>query len=183
MSKEGNSSLGLKAVMHKSSYVFVLLIATTLIQDAAAHQLFNSEEMKTGGYMIQIATDPEIPGPGNPSHLLVVISDYDGNDLIDVQAGLKIFKDDILIHEVTPRIYRVGHIDIEYAFPESGVYIVEVNVINPFGKVISSKFNIGIIQTFGYIFFTMVVIGATFPPTVIGIILLSKRRKAKQART
>lgn len=53
-------------------------------------QLFNSEEQKIGGYKIQITTDPEIPGPRNPSRVLVAITDYDGNDLIDVMVGLNI---------------------------------------------------------------------------------------------
>jgi len=150
------------------------------IPEVNAHQIFNSEEEKIGGYRIQVATDPEIPGPGSPSRLMVAITDYDGRDFVDIRAGLKIFKNDVLIHEVMPRIYSTGHIDLQYTFPESGLYIVEVHIINELEKEISSKFNIGIIQTFGYIFYSMVVIGTTFPPTIIGIIYFMKRRKAKQ---
>ena len=166
--------------MRKIFPIFALIILAALVPEVQGHQMFNSEEEKIGGYRIQVATDPEIPGPGNPSHLLVAITDYDGNDLVDIRAGLKIFKNDVLIHEVLPKIYSTGHIDLEYTFPESGLYIVEVSVIDPFGKEITSKFNVGIIQTFGYIFFAMIVVGATFPPTVIGIIYFMKRKKAKQ---
>ena len=174
--------MALNAGTYKLCSISALLIAMTLIPQVEAHQLFNSDEEKIGGYRIQVATDPEIPGPGNPSRLMVVITDYDGNDLIDVQAGVKIFKNEVLIHEVTPRIYSSSHFDVAYTFPESGMYIAQVDVINPFGKVLSSKFNIGIIQTFGYIFFAMVAIGVSFPPTIIGIVLFMKRRKAKQVR-
>ena len=153
-----------------------------LLPEVEAHQLFNSEEEKIGGYRIQVATNPEIPGPGSPSRLLVAITDYDGNDLVDVKAGLKIFKNDVLIHEVVPRIYATGHIDLEYTFPESGLYIAEVDIIDPLGKVISSKFNIGIIQTFGYIFYSMVILGTFLSLSLIGGIYFMKRRKAKQAR-
>lgn len=172
--------MALKNGMHKVSAILVLLIITIVIPEVNAHQLFNSEEEKIGGYKIAVATDPEIPGPNSPSRLMVAITDYDGNDFVDVRAGLKIFKNDILIHEVLPKIHSTGHFDVQYSFPESGVYIVEIYIIDELGKEISSKFNIGIIQTFGYIFYSMVVIGATFPPTIIGIILFMKRRKAKQ---
>jgi len=154
-----------------------------LLPEVEAHQLFNSEEEKIGGYRIQVATNPEIPGPGSPSRLLVAITDYDGNDLVDVKAGLKIFKNDVLIHEVVPRIYTTGHIDLEYTFPESGLYIAEVDIIDPLGKVISSKFNIGIIQTFGYIFYSMVILGTFLSLSLIGGIYFMKRRKAKQVQS
>ena len=161
--------------------MFALLIMIALIPEVQGHQMFNSEEEKIGGYKIAVATDPEIPGPGNPSHLLVVITDYDSNDMIDVKAWIKILKDDILIHEVVPKIYSTGHIDIGYTFPESGLYIVEVGIITPQGKEIMSKFNVGIIQTFGYIFLAMILVGAFMPPTIIGTILIMRRRKSKQA--
>jgi len=154
-----------------------------LLPEVEAHQLFNSEEEKIGGYRIQVATNPEIPGPGSPSRLLVAITDYDGNDLVDVKAGLKIFKNDVLIHEVVPRIYTTGHIDLEYTFPESGLYIAEVDIIDPLGKVISSKFNIGIIQTFGYIFYSMIILGTFLSLSLIGGIYFMKRRKAKQVQS
>lgn len=166
-----------------SCSLFVLLIIVTLVPAVEAHQMFNSAEQKIGGYRIQVATDPEIPLPETPSLLMVVITDSDGNDLYDVNAGLKIFKNDVLIHEVSPRIYSMGHIDMKYAFPESGIYIVEVSITDPYGKVIGSKFNIGILQPFGYIFYSMVIIGAFFPVTLIGVILfLRRRKKAKQTR-
>ena len=161
--------------------MFALLIMIALIPEVQGHQMFNSEEEKIGGYKIAVATDPEIPGPGNPSHLLVVITDYDSNDMIDVKAWIKILKDDILIHEVVPKIYSTGHIDIGYTFPESGLYIVEVGIITPEGKEIMSKFNVGILQTFGYIFLAMILVGAFMPPTIIGTILIMRRRKSKQA--
>ena len=154
-----------------------------LIPEVDAHQLFNSEEEKIGGYRIQVATNPEIPGPGNPSHLLVAITDYDGKDLVDIKAGLKIFKNDVLIHEVVPKIYTTGHIDLEYTFPESGLYIVEVGIIDPFGKEISSKFNVGIIQTFGYIFYAMVILGSFLSVSLIVGIYFFKRKKARQVQT
>ena len=175
--------MALKKGMHKVSSIFALLMLITLVPEVEAHQLFNSEEEKIGGYKIQVVTDPEIPGPGSPSNLLVAITDYDGKDFVDVKAGVKIFKDDILIHEVVPKIYTTGHIDLKYTFPESGLYIVEVAVINPLGKEIVSKFNIGIIQAFGYIFYAMVILGSFLSLSLIVGIYFMKRRKAKQVQS
>lgn len=166
--------------MYRLCSILVLLTLVALVP-AEGHQMFNSEEEKIAGYKIAVATNPEIPGPGSPSHLLVAITDYDGNDMVDVRAGIKIFKDDILIHEVVPSIYSTGHIDLGYTFPESGLYIIEVTVTSPVGKEISTKFNVGIIQTFGYIFLAMILVGAFMPPTIIGTILIMKRRKSKQS--
>lgn len=169
--------------MCRVSSIFALFILISLVPEVEGHQLFNSEEQKIAGYRIQVATDPEIPGPGSPSRLMVVITDSDGSDLVDVRAGVKVFKNDLLIHEFVPMIYTTGHIDLEYTFPESGVYIVEVGIIDLLGKQIYSKFNIGIVQTFGYIFFAMIVIGAMMPPTIIGIIYVMKRKKARKANS
>lgn len=175
--------LALKAGTDKLCYIFALLIIMALIPTVEAHQLFNSEEQKIGGYKIKITTDPEIPGPGNPSRILLAITDYDSNDLIDVMVGLKLFKNDVLIHQVTPRVYNTGHIEVPFTFPESGIYIAEVEIPDGSGNVISSKFNLSIIQTFGYIFYSMIIIGACFPPTLLGVIFFMKRRKAKQVRS
>ncbi len=175
--------LALKADTYKLCYIFALLIIIALIPGVEAHQLFNSEEQKIGGYKIKITTDPEIPGPGKPSRILLAITDYDGNDLIDAKAGLKLFKNDVQIHEVTPRVYNTGHIEVPFTFPKSGIYVAEVEIPDGSGNAISSKFNLSIIQAFGYIFYSMIVIGACFPPTLLGVILFMKRRKAKQVRS
>lgn len=182
MDKEHNSNVAQNGI-HKICSIFALLMVIAVIPEVNAHQLFNSEEEKIGGYRIQVATDPEIPGPGNPSRLMVAIGDYDGNDVADVKAGLKIFKDDVLIHEVVPKIYPTGHIDLQYTFPESGLYIVEVDIITPLGKEIVSKFNIGIIQAFGYIFYAMVILGSFLSVSLIVGIYFFKRKKAKQVQS
>jgi hypothetical protein len=172
-----------KDLVSKLSSILALAVLIIIVPEVEGHQLFNSEEEKIGGYRIAVATDPEIPGPGNPSRLMVQITDYDNNDLIDVRAGLKIFKDDILIHELTPRIHSIGHIDLPYTFPASGLYIVEVGITTPAGKEILSKFNVGIIQTFGYIFFAMILVGAFTPAVIVGGIYYYKRKNAKQVQS
>lgn len=174
-----SSALGTLAVL--LSLTFVL----TDFPDAYAHPLFNSDEENVGRYKIMISTSPEIPGPNEPTRILVAMTDRDGNDIIDVVAGLKIFNSkEVLIHEVEPRVYTDGHIDYEYTFPDHGMYVVEISLFDPYtGNDVTAKFNIGILQTFGYIFFSMIIVGAFFPATLVGAILLMRRRKAKQSQS
>ncbi|MEM2759449.1 MAG: hypothetical protein QXU32_06990 [Nitrososphaerales archaeon] len=167
-------------VMRIFSFIFTLILVA-LLPETEAHQAFNAQEEVRGGYRISLSTDPEIPGPNNPTLLRIDVTDPNYNMLVDVRVGLKIFKNELLVHEVNPRIDADGHMDIQYSFPESGMYIVEVDVFDPYGKEIAAKFNVGVIQTFGYIFYSMVLVGAFFPAAVLGIIFL-KRRKARQTQ-
>lgn len=159
--------------------LFVMLMLVFVAIPAEGHQIFNSESEKIGGYNIQVATDPEIPGPGSPSRVMVAITDSDGGDLADVNAGVRIFKDDRLLYESMPGIYPNGHFDLQFAFPESGMYMVEVTVKDQTGREISSKFNLGIIQTFGYIFYAMVMVGVFTPVCIIAGIYIVKKRRAR----
>lgn len=169
-----------KTCIHKECSILVLFtLAVLFVPESEAHQLFNSDEERIAGYTIQIVTNPEIPGPGSPSKLLVGITDRDGKDVFDVRAGLKIFKDDVLLHELPPGIYKSGHIDMDYVFPESGLYIVEVTIIGPLGKEITAKFNIGILQTFGYIFYSLILFAIIFPAGVFGAVYFMRRQKNK----
>ena len=169
-----------KTYIHKVCSILVFFtLAVFFVPESEAHNFFNSEEEKIAGYTIQVATDPEIPGPGNPSKLLVAITDSDGNDIFNVRAGVKLFKNDVLIHELTPRIYKSGHIDMGYTFPEAGMYLVEVTIIDSLGKEITAKFNVGIIQAFGYIFYSLILFALIFPASVFGTVYFMKRYKKR----
>lgn len=171
--------MGLK--INKNFCISLLIVLALPVHGVYAHQAFNAQEEVRGGYRISMSTDPEIPGPNTPTLLRIDVTDPDYNMLFDVRAGVKIFKNEVLIHEVIPRIDTDGHFDIEYSFPDSGVYTVEVDVLDPYGKEIAAKFNLGIIQTFGYIFYSLIIFAVIFPATLLGIIYYNKKRRTKQA--
>jgi hypothetical protein len=164
----------------KLCFVLALLVPFILPSEVWAHQAFNSQEETIGNYRIALSTDPEIPMPGKPTKLRIDVTDPDYNTLVDVRAGVRVFKNDVLVHEVQPHMYSIGDFEIEYTFPDPGMYMVEVYVLNPPDDEVSAEFNVGILQAFGYIFYSVVIFALAFPLTILGIIFFVKRRKAKQ---
>ncbi|MCS6767248.1 MAG: hypothetical protein NZ888_03555 [Candidatus Nitrosocaldus sp.] len=171
---------GMRTASLKALLPLLLLLPYT---HASAHQLFNSGEYRIAGYLVQVATQPEIPAPGSIARILVRVADSDGNDLRDVTLGLSIFKNDTLVHAFSPMLARDGHLEINYIFEEPGVYVIVVDVYNSDGSIVTAKFNVGIVREFGYIFISMVVLGATMPAAVVAGIMIYKRRSKEREVT
>ncbi|MEM0479920.1 MAG: hypothetical protein QXR94_00755 [Candidatus Nitrosocaldus sp.] len=162
------------------SLLAISLTLTMLVHYAYAHQLFNAGEYRIAGYLIQVATQPEIPAPNTIATILARVADTNGNDLRDVTVGLKILKNDTLVHAFPPMLARDGHLVLNYVFDEPGVYVIEVDVYNADGSTVNAKFNIGIVREFGYIFISMVVLGAIMPAVIVAGIIVYKRMKKKE---
>lgn len=159
--------------------VFLSLLILNPTTSSNGHQLFNSEERRIGGYIMQIGTDPEIPAVGKQIKILFRASDRDYNNLIDVKIGMRIYKDDALLEELQPRILSDGHFDKEYTFTNAGIHIVEVDLYTWDGNVITEKFNISTLNPFGYIFYSMVLIGVLFPASLFVFLLFHKKNKGE----
>lgn len=145
---------------------------------AYAHQLFNSGEYRIAGYLIQIATQPEMPAVDTVAKILVRVADNNGNDMRDVNIGLKLYKNDVLYYTYPITLLKDGHFEMNYMFRESGVYVVEVSVYEHDGSVVTAKFNLGIVREFAYIFISMIILGVTMPACiVIGIVWYRRRIK------
>lgn len=162
-------------------HLLSLLAVLTLLYSSSvyAHQLFNSGEYRIAGYLIQVATQPEIPAPESTAKILVRVADSNGNDLRDVTIGLSILKNDALVHRFPPLLARDGHLEIDYTFHEPGVYVIEVDLYNPDGDTVTAKFNVGIVREFGYIFISMVVLGAIMPAIIVAGIMIYRRRMGR----
>ncbi len=153
---------------------YILLIDT----DAYAHQLFNSGEYRIAGYLIQVATQPEMPAIDSTATILVRVADSDGNDIKDVNVGLRLYKNDQLYYSHPITLLKDGHLEINYVFREPGVYVTEVSVYEHDGDVITAKFNLGIVKEFAYIFISMVILGVAMPAAIgIGIVMYRKKTK------
>ncbi len=169
----------LKYFTEISLFSILSLLVISIIPLSFGHQLFNSEESRVGGYILQIATDPEIPIVGNLNKILFKISDRDYVDVIDARIGMKIYKNDILLKEWHPRILSNGHLEIDYIFIDPGIYIVEIDLYTFEGNVITESFNISTLNPFGYMFYSLVLIGVLFPASLFGFLLLYRRLKGK----
>lgn len=153
----------------------ILLLTLSYYNEAYAHQLFNSGEYRIAGYLIQVATQPEIPSTDTVAKILVRVADSNGRDLTDITVWVRLMKNDTLVHDFSPLFTRDGHLELNYIFHEPGVYVIEVN-LPTLDKDISAKFNIGIVREFSYIFISMIVLGAIMPAVLVAGIMIYKRR-------
>lgn len=150
------------------------LLLLTLINEANAHSLFNSETRRIAGYKIQIATDPEIPSENQPSKIMLAIGGSNDEDLGEVILSLKLMQGENVIGEFGPQLVRNGHLNIDYVFPKPGQYIAEVNIYEN-DRIIDAKFNIGVTGTVYTIFISLIFIGVFTP---VGLLLALKLLKS-----
>jgi hypothetical protein len=154
----------------------LLVVILSLSNYSYAHQLFNSNEYRIAGYIIQIATQPEIPAVDTVAKILIRVADSNGNDMRDVNVGVKLYKNDVLYYTHPITLLKDGHLEIDYIFKEPGIYIVEVSLYEHDGNVVTANFNIGIVKEFAYIFGSMIILGVTMPAVIVAGIILYKRR-------
>ncbi len=167
-----------RTVIHVSIVMSLLAIFIAQGNYVYAHQLFNSGGYRIAGYLIQIATQPEMPAIDTVAKILVRVADDDGNDMRDINVGLKLYKNDVLYYTHPITLLKDGHLEINYIFREPGVYIAEISIYEHDGNVITAKFNLGIVREFAYIFISMIILGVTMPAClVIGIVWYRRRIK------
>lgn len=160
-----------------SLFSILSLLVINVIPISFGHQLFNSEESRVAGYIMQIATEPEIPIIGKASHILFRVTDRNYDEVTDAIIGMKIYKDNMLLKEWHPRISSNGHLETDYMFIDPGIYIVEIDLYTSEDNVITESFNISTLNPFGYIFYSLVLIGVIFPASLFGFLLLYRRLK------
>jgi hypothetical protein len=154
----------------------LLLVILSLSNYSYAHQLFNSSEYRIAGYLIQIATQPEMPAVDNVAKILIRVADNNGSDMRDVNVGVKLYKNGVLYYTHPITLLKDGHLEIDYIFKEPGIYIIEVNVYEHDGNVVTANFNIGIVKELFYIFGSMIILGVAMPAAIVTGIMLYKRR-------
>ena len=162
-----------------SLFSILSLLVISIIPLSFGHQLFNSEGRRVAGYIMQIATEPEIPTVEKPTHILFRVTDRNYVEVTDVSIGMRIFKDNILLKEWHPRISSNGHLKTDYMFIDPGIYIVEIDLYTSQDTVITESFNISTLNPFGYMFYSLVLIGVIFPASLFGFLLLYRRLKGK----
>jgi hypothetical protein len=162
--------------------ILTIVVSSSILLDmdayVYAHQLFNSGEYRIAGYLIQVATQPEMPAIDSTATILIRVADSDGNDIKDVNVGLRLYKNDQLYYTHPITVLKDGHLEINYVFREPGVYVTEVSVYEHDGDVVTAKFNLGIVKEFAYIFISMVILGVAMPAAIgIGVMMYRKKMK------
>lgn len=160
---------------------YILSSSGILIKDSYSHSLFNSAGQIIGKYYVQIATDPEIPTTGEDAKILLRVSTEETNmEVTDIPITISITKNGVEVHRTPQIVVTEGHYEFDYKFLEPGNYIFYIDLLDLYftGKTITYTFNIGTLNPFGYIFFSMISIGVSVPLIIIAIILVKNKRRA-----
>jgi hypothetical protein len=111
---------------------FVCIITAALIINPS-HQVYadslkSALKQRIGNYEVEMVTDPKSPVIGQNNRILLRFGSINGDDLIDVPIVIRIFKDNIELEKTRQILVPYGHYNYNYVFPESGRYIIFVDV-------------------------------------------------------
>jgi len=111
---------------------FVCIITAALIINPS-HQVYadslkSALKQRIGNYEVEMITDPKSPVIGQNNRILLRFGSINGDDLIDVPIVIRIFKDNIELEKTREILVPYGHYNYNYVFPESGRYIVFVDL-------------------------------------------------------
>ena len=114
------------------SLSFFCIITAALIINPS-HQVYadslkSALKQRIGNYEVEMVTDPKSPVIGQNNSILLRFGSINGDDLFDVPIVIRIFKDNIELEKTGQILVPYGHYNYNYVFPESGRYIVFVDV-------------------------------------------------------
>lgn len=143
---------------------------------AHAHSLFNSAEEFAGGYRVQIATLPEFPQIGEPSEVLIRVTDADFEEVAGFTMGMRFTYQGDQVSAVLPRQVDGGHWRTGYVFERPGNHIVYVDLYDMGGPggVLTYTFNVGTQSPFGYVFILAITAGACMFAAIVGYVYLPR---------
>lgn len=161
----------------------VAMLVVWPVPAAWAHSLFNSAEEFYGGYRVQVATAPEFPQIGEPSTILIRVTDSDFEEVDEFTMGIRFFYGGQQVGAIPPLYQSGGHWDAEYVWEQEGNHIVMVDLYDMGEQTLTYTFNMGTQSPFGYIFISAIVVGAlTFTGIMIYIYLPRILKKISRSK-
>ncbi|WP_067960892.1 hypothetical protein [Nitrosopumilus sp. Nsub] len=170
--------------MRSTLLIFIIIFsATSAMNSAYAHSLFNSAEEFYGGYRVQVATTPEFPQLNEPSQFLVRVTDADFEEVDNFTMGIRVFYNDQQVNAIPPTSIQDGHWDIDYVWKNPGNHIVYIDLYDMEGTkgTLTYSFNMGTQSPFGVIFIVAITVGALTFAVVMGYIYLPKYFKKSKS--
>jgi hypothetical protein len=112
------------------AFIMIVTIASVInpSQQGYADSLKSAIKQRIGNYEGELVTDPKNPVIGENSRILLRFGSVNGDDLIDVPIVIRIVKDNVALEKTQQILVPYGHYNYDYVFPESGRYIVYVDV-------------------------------------------------------
>lgn len=132
----------------------LLLFSVSFPLRAYADILTNAITQRIGNYNIDMKTDPPNPLAGQATKILFKISTVNGEDLVDQPIMINISKDGVREETTHPIFVPYGHYTHEFVFKESGVYALDIAILNDpnTGENITFDFPLHVYSLFGEYF-------------------------------
>jgi hypothetical protein len=112
------------------AFTMIITIASIIIpsHQVYADSLKSAVKQRIGNYEVEMVTDPKNPVIGENSRILLRFGSVNGDDLIDIPIVIKIVKDNVELENTPQILVPYGHYSYDYVFPESGRYILYIDV-------------------------------------------------------
>jgi hypothetical protein len=112
------------------AFAMIITIASTIIpsNQVYADSLKSAIKQRIGNYEVEMVTNPKNPVIGENSRILLRFGSVNGDDLIDVPIVIKIVKDYVELENTHQILVPYGHYNYDYVFPESGRYILYIDI-------------------------------------------------------
>ena len=171
---------------------FGCIITAALIinpsQQVYADSLKSALKQRIGNYEVEMVTDPKSPVIGQNNRIILRFGSVNGDDLIDVPIVIRIFKDNIELEKTDQILVPYGHYNYDYVFPESGRYIlyVDVNDVAYSNQILNFIYFIDVPESWNNSSLQLAVITVVLIAIVITIIvtvILFQRKKNQQSIT
>jgi len=157
-----------------------LLVAASIVAggQAFADPLQGAYRQRIGNYDVEMTTEPKSPAVGSPADIIVRIAGVNGDDLVDTQITLRLFKDGAEMQKTNPMIVPYGHHTHEYTFAEAGRYVlyVDLNDYSYSGETLTFTFFINVAGPFDYLYIAAPY-AAAVAVGIAGTLVFVKRKK------
>jgi hypothetical protein len=160
------------------------LIAASLVVGgkAFADPLQDAQKQRIGNYDVEMTTEPKSLVVGSNANILIRIAGVNGDDLVDTQIMLHLFRGSEELQRTNPIIVPYGHHIHEYTFPEAGRYVlyVDLNDYSYSGETLTFTFFVNVAGPFDYLY--VLAPSAAVVAVALGGTLVFVKRKKKQIK-
>jgi hypothetical protein len=120
--------------------------AVMTMQEAFADSIKGSIRQDIGNYNMEMKTDPSYTIAGQNAKILLRVGSINGDDLVDLPILITISLDGQNLTKTNPILVPYGHYVYNYIFPKSGIYALNVDIINDYysGQNITFTFPINV---------------------------------------
>ena len=175
----------LSSIVLLITFVCIITGALTInpLYQVYADSLKNALKQRIGNYEVEMTTDPKSPLIGQNNRISLRFGSVNGDDLIDVPIVIRIFKDNIELEKTDQILVPYGHYNYDYVFPESGRYIlyVDVNDVAYSNQILNFIYFIDVpeswINSLLPLAILTIVIIAIAITTIVSIIFIQRKKK------